>query len=194
MLLKILGVGEPILRTQAKKLTRTHLAKPEIQQLIDLMIKTMRDHPGVGLAAPQVGESLQIIVIEDKKDYQKHLQPKLLKEQGRVPLPLSILINPRIKVLNSTVLHNFEGCMSIQGYRAVVPRAANIVVSGWDRYGKQIRITASNYHARILQHEVDHLNGVLYIDHMISKTFMGEKYFSKKWARVGAEKIKNIIK
>lgn len=193
MLLKLFQIGEPVLRANAKKVTKSNLLKPDTQQLIDLMIGTLRDYPGVGLAAPQVGEDLQIVVIEDKKEYHQKLPKMLLKEQGRVPIPLQVLVNPKLKILDPETIYYFEGCLSISGYRAVVPRSQKVEVKAWDRHGKPITIQASGYYARILQHEIDHLNGLLYVDNTIAKSFMTEANFSKYWRKANSTKIRKIL-
>lgn len=193
MLLKLFQAGEPVLRAKAKKVTKANLNSVAIQQLIDLMIDTVRDYPGVGLAAPQVGESFQIIVIEDKKKYQKDLPANLLSEQGRKQIGLQVLVNPVIKIIDSEPLHYFEGCLSVAGYRAVVPRARIIEIKAWDRHGKAIKIIAKDYFARIVQHEIDHLNGTLYSDKMIKDSFMSNGVYSKKWSTADSQKIKQFL-
>lgn len=182
MLLKIVQAGDDTLYRNARKLSITQLKTAKIQLLIDLMIATLRDKPGVGLAAPQVGEALQIIVIEDKKQYQEKLSEEMLTYQKRRPVGLTVIINPTITILDAGEEYFFEGCLSVEGYRAVVPRAKHVTISGLDRDGASIVIDADGWLARIAQHEVDHLSGDLYIDKMYVKSFIAEKYFSNNWA------------
>jgi peptide deformylase len=190
MLLKLLQTGNPVLRKKAKALTEQQLLSREIQELIDLMIKTLRDAPGVGLAASQVGESIRLIVIDDRAEYHDQVPEKVLKEQNRKPTPLTIIANPELKVIGTATALYFEGCLSVEGYVAAIPRATKVIVSGLDRNGKLVEIKASGWQARILQHEIEHLNGGLYIDQMITKSFMSQKNFNLKWRKALQAEIK----
>ena len=171
MLLKIVSVGEPVLRKQARPLTAEEIRSAHIQDLIAHMRDTMHDAPGVGLAAPQVGQSLQLAVIEDKPDYQKNLSDADLKERERKPVPFHVIINPQIELLTPLDVSFHEGCLSLPGFMAVVPRARKVRVTCLDERGKSRTIEASGWYARILQHEIDHLTGRMYIDRMRSETF-----------------------
>lgn len=194
MLLKIVESGNECLSDTSKPVTLSRLKQSNTQQLIDLMIATLRDKPGVGLAAPQVGELLRIIVIEDKKEYIEKIPQKLLEAQGRKPVPLKVIVNPKLKVIDKTEQLFFEGCLSVGGYRAIVPRATKVTISGLDRNGEKISISADGWLARIIQHEVDHLNGHLYIEKMYPRSFITEQHFSKNWAEATPEKIDKFIK
>jgi peptide deformylase len=182
MILKTRQVGDPALRAQAKLVAKMQLASDEVQSLIDSMIQTLRDSPGVGLAAPQVGESLQIFIIEDLAKYQKKVPKNLLQEQQRKPVKLQVIINPKLTTLSKTKHAYFEGCLSVEGYRAIVERAEEVQVEGLNRHGKPVSITASGWFARILQHEVDHLSGKVYIDRMNPRSFITEKSFALNWS------------
>src|SRR4051812_41423641 len=116
MLLKLYQTGQPILRKPAKRLTRQDLATKHVQDVIDFMINTLRDAPGVGLAAPQVGEPLQIIIVEDKATYHEAVPENLLKEQGRKPVKLKVLVNPTLEIVDPKTSSYFEGCLSVDGY------------------------------------------------------------------------------
>lgn len=194
MLLKIVESGSKYLSDISKPVTFSQLKQSNTQQLIDLMIATLRDKPGVGLAAPQVGELLRIIVIEDKKKYLEKVPQELLAAQGRKAVPLKVIVNPEIKIINKTEQFFFEGCLSVGGYRAIVPRATKVVVSGLDRNGEKISIDANGWLARILQHEVDHLNGRLYIEKMYPRSLLTEQHFSKNWAEATPEEIDKFVK
>jgi peptide deformylase len=161
VLLKIVQTGDPVLRTPARPLTPADLATAEIQQLIELMRETMRDAPGVGLAAPQVGVPLQLAVIEDVGES---------AEQERAPVPFHVIATPRL-TLGDELVEFHEGCLSVDGFQAVVPRARAVTVEALDHHGAPVTIEASGWYARILQHEIDHLNGTLYIDRMKTRTF-----------------------
>jgi len=194
MILKIIQTGDPVLRKKASELNLEQLKSPATQQLIDLMIATLRDRPGVGLAAPQVGESLQIIVVEDKKKYHEKVSEELLDAQSRKPVSLKVIINPILQIENDTDSELFfEGCLSVDGYAAIVPRAKKVSISGVDRQGKKISFTAEGWFARILQHEVDHLNGSLYIDKMLPRTFITDKHYADKWLKSDPLELKKYI-
>lgn len=187
-------IGETLLRTKAQRISIETLKQPKTQQLIDLMIATLRDRTGVGLAAPQVGEPLQIIIIEDKKIYHEKLSDELLQAQARKPVGLKILVNPVLTIEDDGHTNEFfEGCLSVDGYLAVTPRANKVKVSGLDRYGKEITFTAEGWYARILQHEVDHLHGILYVDRMVSRTFLTERHYVTKWAKTSLKKLTTFI-
>jgi len=194
MLLKLQQAGKPVLRKVARTVTRQELATKHVQDIIDCMIATLRDAPGVGLAAPQIGESLQICIIEDKAKYHKNLSEELLKAQDRKSIPLMVLVNPKLEILDEETELFFEGCLSIDDYAGAVPRARKVAITGWDREGKEVSFTATNYHARILQHEIDHLDGHLYVDRMKPKSFMTHKNFVLLWKNALPEKINKSFK
>jgi peptide deformylase len=179
--LKIAQVGEPVLRSKAHALQPEEIASDEIQQLIECMKETMRDAPGVGLAAPQVGRSLQLAVIEDSAEYLKGISQEDLVERERGPVPFHVIINPAIMSLSDSSVEFFEGCLSLAGFSALVPRARNVRVECLDERGQLKTIEASGWYARILQHEIDHLQGNLYIDCMRSRTFSSLDNFSRFW-------------
>jgi peptide deformylase len=181
MRLKIVIVGEPVLRRPANKLSRKQLLSGSIQNLIEHMRETVRDAPGVGLAAPQVGESLKLAVIEDKAEYQKLLSKAELQDRGRKPVPFHVLANPTLELLTEPTEIFFEGCLSLPGFTALVPRAKRVRVTCLDHRGEPRVIEASGWYARILQHEIDHLNGTLYIDHMQTHSFSSLENFGRHW-------------
>jgi len=161
MLLKIVQVGHPALREGTRLLTREEIKSAQTQQLIEWMRQTMRDAPGVGLAAPQIGLPLRLAVIEDTLD---------APEMDRRPVPFHVIINPQI-VLGPGSLRSYEGCLSLDGFQAEVARAEAVTVDAFDHNAQPVRIEANGWYARILQHEIDHLDGTLYIDRMDSRTF-----------------------
>ncbi len=152
-LLPILTIGGPedaVLRTPA---TRVRQFDPNLHQLLDDMVETLRDAPGVGLAAPQVGHPLRVAVIEYPED----------DEEEDSPMRLYEIINPEIIKARGSELGQ-EGCLSMPGLTADVQRATHVVVRAQDRYGHEVRIKAYDWLARIFQHEIDHLLGVLMTD------------------------------
>ncbi len=181
MRLKIVSVGEPVLRNAARELSQKEILGPPIQQLIEYMRETVRDAPGVGLAAPQIGESLQLAVIEDKADYQKAFTEAELQERGRAEVPFHVIVNPVLELLTEPSETFFEGCLSLPGFTALVPRAKAVRVHCLDHRGEPRTIEASGWHARILQHEIDHLRGTLYIDHMQPRSFTSLENYTRHW-------------
>jgi len=179
MLLKIVSVGDPVLRKKAQPLSHEEIRSNRIQDLIAHMRETMRDAPGVGLAAPQVGQSLQLAVIEDKPEYHKNLSEADMKERERKPVSFHVIINPEIELLTPPEVAFHEGCLSLPGFMAVVPRAGKVRVTCLNEHGKSRKIEASGWYARILQHEIDHLNGHVYIDRMRSETFSTLENYQK---------------
>jgi peptide deformylase len=164
MRLKIVQVGEPVLRKTAQEISREQLISRQVQDLIEHMRETMRDAPGVGLAAPQIGESLQLAVIEDRAEYHKGLTGAEMKERERTEIPFHVIVNPVIELLSDPSEAFFEGCLSLAGYMAIVSRAREVRVHCLDHRGESRIIEATGWYARILQHEIDHLDGKLYVD------------------------------
>jgi peptide deformylase len=170
-ILKVARMGHPVLRQKARSLEKHELKTAATQRLIDDMIHTMREYSGVGLAAPQVHESLRIFVAH-------------LDAEGRGEGEPVAIINPQIEVVGSDTVEGWEGCLSIPDIRGLVPRAAQIVVAALDRFGNRLEIKANDFPARVIQHESDHLDGVLFLDRMRSfesLTYMEE--YSRYHAR-----------
>jgi peptide deformylase len=179
--LKIVQVGEPVLRGAARTPTEAEIQSDNIQKLILDMRETMHEAPGVGLAAPQIGLPLQLAVNEDKEEYFKDIAAEDLRERERRPIPFQVIINPKIVFTSDSVVQFFEGCLSLPGFSAVVPRARSVRLECLDENGKPKLIEAVGWQARILQHEIDHLNGHLYIDRMRSRTFTSLENFNQFW-------------
>jgi peptide deformylase len=179
--LKIVQAGEPVLRAQARRLTYEEIISVEMQRLIRDIRETMRDAPGVGLAAPQVGVALQLAVIEDREELLSSLPAQELAEKKREPVPFHVIINPEITLLGDDRADFYEGCLSLSGFSAVVPRAHKVRVAYFDEQGEPQSVDASGWYARILQHEIDHLQGMLYIDRMQSRTFTSLDNWSRFW-------------
>jgi peptide deformylase len=186
---KIVQVGDPVLRQPAHELTREEIASPAIQELIARMRDTMRDAPGVGLAAPQVGESLQLVVIEDPPALQAGLTPAQLAERERAAVPFHVLINPRLRAEGSEVMLAYEGCLSFSGFMMVVPRWRSVRVEALDEHGEPVVKTASGWYARILQHEVDHLRGIVCCDRMESRTLTTHDNQLRYWRGMSVSEV-----
>ncbi len=145
------------------------------------MRETVHDAPGVGLAAPQVGLGLQLAVVEDQAALIEKLPPHQVAERERRPVPFQVIINPRLTLDGSDSVAFFEGCLSVAGFTAVVPRARRVRVDCLDHRAQPLTIAAQGWHARILQHEIDHLNGILYIDRMKPRSFSTHDNFARYW-------------
>ncbi|RXH57989.1 peptide deformylase [Granulicella sibirica] len=181
MRIKIASVGEPVLRDAARPLRPEEIGTGRIRELIEHMRETLADAPGVGLAAPQVGESLQLAIIEDKAEYQATVAAGELAERERSPVPFHVLINPEIELLSPPEVSFFEGCLSLPGFVAMVPRARHVRVRALNETGQPVQIDAEGWYARILQHEIDHLHGTLYIDRMWHRSFSSIDQHSRHW-------------
>jgi peptide deformylase len=171
-ILKVARMGHPVLRAKARPLEKGEIKGAATQKLIDDMIETMVEYHGVGLAAPQVHAGVRVFVaaLDAGSDEQE-------------PEPIA-LINPEITVVGSDVVEDWEGCLSIPDIRGRVPRAREIAVRAFERTGSRIELRAQNFAARVLQHENDHLDGILFFDRMKSLdtlTFLEE--YSRYWIK-----------
>lgn len=188
MKLKIVQAGEPVLRSAARSVTPDEIRSREVQELIEWMRETMYDAPGVGLAAPQIGLGLQVAVIEDRADLLRGMAPERLAERARRPVPFQVLINPRIRTAGATV-EFFEGCLSFSGYSALVARPLEVEVECLDHRGEPVSFRAEGWHARIVQHEVDHLHGVLYVDRMRTRSLTTVENLTRYWNDLPIEQV-----
>ena len=171
-ILKVARMGHPVLRARARALDRTEIKSAPIQKLIDDMLETMVEYHGVGLAAPQIHEGLRLFVASLE-----------VGEKDGASEPVAI-INPEITPVGNEVVEDWEGCLSIPDIRGRVPRAREIKVRAYDRDGNRIEIRAANFSARVIQHETDHLDGVLFFDRMKSfetLSFLDE--YSRYWVK-----------
>jgi peptide deformylase len=194
MRLKIVQAGEPVLRRQARVLTREEILAPETQQLIEWMKETMYDAPGVGLAAPQIGLPLQLAVIEDRADFLKDVPAGLLASRERRPVPFLAVVNPTIVWRSEEQVEFFEGCLSLAGFSALVKRSRAVTVECLDGEAQPRRIEAQGWFARILQHEIDHLNGAMYIDRMEPRSFMSVENLNRYWKDLPIPDVRERLK
>jgi peptide deformylase len=184
-ILKVARMGHPVLRARARAIEPSSIGSARIQQLIDDMFETMHEYQGVGLAAPQVHESLRLFVagfapVEDVEDVDDEEDEDAADSRSAVPR--MAMINPEITPIGHETVEDWEGCLSIPDIRGRVPRARQILVRAYDRRGKRIELRASGFTARVIQHETDHLDGVLFFDRMKSfetLTFLDE--FGRYW-------------
>jgi peptide deformylase len=171
-ILKVARMGHPVLRERARAVDKHEIRAPEFQRFVDDLIDTMEEYSGVGLAAPQVHEGLRVFVA-------------LLDPEGRGEGDPTVFINPEITPLGSDVAEGWEGCLSIPEIRGRVPRASHIRVSALNREGRRVEIEVRDFAARVIQHETDHLDGILFLDRMRSLeslTYLDEysRYHAKR--------------
>jgi peptide deformylase len=172
-ILKIARMGHPVLRTQAAAVDRATLRSSRVQKLIDDMVETMAEYRGVGLAAPQVHEELRIFVAQLDADEND--------DEERPPL---VAVNPEITAAGAETVEGWEGCLSIPDIRGLVPRARAITLRALNRRGDRIELPLQDFPARVVQHETDHLDGILFFDRMRSfgsLTFLDE--YARFWAK-----------
>ncbi|XP_028286693.1 peptide deformylase, mitochondrial [Parambassis ranga] len=165
-------VGDPVLRSQAAAVDPAAVTGPEIQKVINTLVKVMRRLECVGLSAPQIGVPLRILTLEYPERMLEESSPASREARGLSVQPLRVFVNPQLRVLDGRTVLFQEACESVSGFSATVPRYVSVEVSGLNEKGEAVTWEASGWPARILQHEMDHLNGVLYIDRMDSKTFI----------------------
>ncbi len=192
MILKIHQAGSDILRRECRALTPDEILSAPTQQLIEWMRETMLDAPGVGLAAPQVGVPIQLAVIEDRPENMRDLTPERLAQRERKPVPFHVIVNPHIWP-NGAIAEFFEGCLSIAGFTAIVPRARTVTVEYLNERAESIKIEATGWYARILQHEIDHLHGRLYVDRMLSRSFMTMENYTRRWKDTPVDEVKRAL-
>ncbi len=171
-ILKVARMGHPVLRAKARTVDRALLKSPALQNLIDDMIETMTEYHGVGLAAPQVHESVRIFVALLGPD-----------DESASSEPVAV-VNPEIVAMDGETVEGWEGCLSIPDIRGRVPRAKDITLRALNRKGERLELRLLDFPARVAQHEADHLDGVLFFDRMKSfesLTFLDE--YSRYWAK-----------
>jgi peptide deformylase len=184
-LLKIAQIGEPVLRQVAEEISAEELASAEIQRFIDDLVETMRDANGAGLAANQVFRPIRICAIEVNENPRYPYKPQV---------PLTILVNPRIEPLGEESFDNYEGCLSVPNLRGVVRRQAEIRVEALDRHGKPYRREIRGLTAGTFQHEVDHLDGKVFLDRVRDTTTLATwDGFQRHHAAAFAERARAIV-
>ncbi len=154
-ILKVARLGHPVLRQQAERVLPADIESAQVQRLIDDMIETMHEYDGAGLAANQVHVPRQIAVIEDAKNPRYPAAPEIA---------LTVLINPVVTPTSEEIEEGWEGCLSVPDMRGVVPRYTAVRLECLDRQGKPVDLVAKDFFARVIQHETDHLNGIVYVD------------------------------
>jgi peptide deformylase len=168
----IVQAGAAVLRRVARPVAPAAIGTPELAHLIDALWAGLEEAPGVGLAAPQIGVPLRVIVVQDPEEYLDRVPEERRDEVERRPIAPYALINPEIEPVGDGRRTFFEGCLSVDGYCGLVERAHTVRVRWVDPAGEHHDDLQSGWHARILQHEVDHLDGILYVDRMLTRSFM----------------------
>jgi peptide deformylase len=188
----IVQAGAPGLRRGSREVPRDWFAMPALGRLVDIMVETMRAAPGVGLAAPQIGVPLRLLVAEDDEERMARLSKETREARRRTVLPLLVLANPVVTAASSEEHVFYEGCLSVHGYAALVRRAASLDVQGLDAQGRPVSLHYEGWPARILQHEIDHLNGTLYVDRMISRSLACDAEIARLSAMAPSEVLAEI--
>ncbi len=182
---KIATIGHPVLRQKARTLTREELAGPDMQRLVDDLVDTMRDANGAGIAANQVHEPVRICVIEIQNNPRYPYKPNI---------PLTVLVNPTIEPLTEETYGNYEGCLSVPNLRGEVPRFAHVRVRAWDRSGKDLDFEVKGLTAGTFQHELDHLDGKLFVDRVVdTRTLCTWTDFERFHREAFVERAKAIV-
>jgi peptide deformylase len=182
-LLPILACGDPMLRRPAEAVDPAALSSPELRRLIARMKATMEAAPGVGLAAPQVGEPLQLAVLQDGPERWGDVAAADLAARERTVLAFTVLVNPvLVPVPEAGTVSFYEGCLSVPGFAGVVPRYRSVRVEGLDEHGEPRTLTFVGWPARIAQHETDHLLGSLYLDRVETRSLSTVDNYLERWA------------
>ncbi|MDB4955763.1 MAG: Peptide deformylase [Myxococcales bacterium] len=186
----IVQTGAGVLRARAAEVSLDRLATPELEGLIATMIDVMRAAPGVGLAAPQIGIPLRVIVLEDRPEFLTSSAEAEVREKERVAFATRAIVNPVLRTIGDTHAMFFEGCLSVDGYAALVERYREVEVTGLDEHGAPVHWRVAGWPARILQHEVDHLDGTLYVDRMLTRSFSRVEHVRQRFAGLSIAEIR----
>ncbi|MFE0949820.1 peptide deformylase [Streptomyces mutabilis] len=181
--LPIVEAGDPVLRRVAEPFDG-QLAPPLLARFVEALRLTMHAAPGVGLAAPQVGVGLRIAVIEDPAPVPEEVRVA----RGRVPQPFRVLVNPAYEPVGDGRAAFFEGCLSVPGWQAVVARHAEVRLRAWDEHGRAVDEVFSGWPARTVQHETDHLDGVLYLDRAETRSLASSRAMAELWGQATPER------
>ena len=189
----IVQVGAPVLRARATPVPPERIATPEFQELVQTMIATMRKAPGVGLAAPQIGVPWRVIVLEDRAELQASLTADERRERERVAFGPRVFVNPELRLLGEARELFFEGCLSVAGFAGLVERSLEVEVIGLDEHGVSQTWRVRGWPARILQHEVDHLEGTVYVDRMLTRSFSTQEQAKARFAGKSIAEIRQAL-
>lgn len=185
MAFEIIEIGHPVLREVATELSLSQLARPEVQHFIDELVATKRDANGAGIAANQVANTWRIFVVEVGSNPRYPYKPEY---------PLTVMVNPTITFQSEKRFDNYEGCLSIPNLRGVVPRCPEVLVQGLDRNGNAVKFEVKGIAAGTFQHELDHLDGILFPDRVEdTKTFCTWNEFTARYEADFKQKVKQIV-
>ena len=182
----IVTAGDPVLRQPAHPYDG-QLSAAQLKKLLRLMRTTMNEAPGVGLAAPQIGVPLRIAVIEDPAPVRAGVTAETLRVRRRAPQPFRVLVNPRYEAAGPEAAAFFEGCLSVPGWQAVTARCARVRLRGQDETGRELDEVVEGWPARIVQHETDHLDGVLYLDRAEIRSLSANAHVLDRWSAPSPE-------
>jgi peptide deformylase len=175
VILKIAKLGNPVLRQVAKPVDLNDLAESSMQTFIDDMIETMHHEGGVGLAAPQVNRSIQIVVLEYAENE---------RYPDEISIPLTVLVNPVLSDYSQETKEGWESCLSLADFRGLVPRSTTVTLDAYDRQGNKIQKIVTDFEAVVLQHELDHLKGFVFLDRMKDLTQLSyQEEFEEFWMK-----------
>ncbi|XP_052855149.1 peptide deformylase, mitochondrial [Drosophila gunungcola] len=181
-------IGDPVLRQVAEEVPPERIDTKEIDQIIDRMVKVLRHYDCVGVAAPQIGIPLRIIVMEFREGKKEQFKPEIYKARKMSTMPLAVFVNPELEIISSQVNTHPEGCMSVRGYSAEVQRYDKVRIRGIGKLDTPSEMELEGWSARIAQHEVDHLNGTIYVDRMDVSSFK-----CVSWEQVNAAEGRSAI-
>jgi peptide deformylase len=189
----IVQAGTAVLRERAVEIPPEKITSPEIRGLIEAMIAAMRAAPGVGLAAPQLGIPLRVFVVEDRDELARGLSDRERDERERVAVPVRVFVNPTVRPIGEEKVGFFEGCLSVRGYVGYVERWREVEVSALDENAQPQTWRVRGWPARILQHEMDHLEGTLYIDRMDTRTFAEQEIARDRFAGKSMDEVRALL-
>ncbi|MCU1374252.1 MAG: Peptide deformylase [Actinomycetia bacterium] len=189
---EIVLAGDPVLRAPCRHVTPEELTGPDLAALVATMTVDLREAPGVGLAANQIGVGIAVALVEDRPEYQRG-DPDLLAAQEREPVDLHVLVNPTLEPIGDEQVEWFEACLSLPGHTAIVPRYRSVRVRTLNGEGQVEELEATGWHARILQHEIDHLHGRMYVDRMHPRSFMTADHYLDHWRQVPIPEVKGVF-
>ena len=190
--IQIVILGNPLLRKPCSPVEPMAWSRPRLERLCRILLATMPAARGVGLAANQIGVAARVIALGDRARLMPGVDPELYERQGRVPFDPYVVVNPVLRPRPETGWSAwFEGCLSFPGHTGLVSRWNEVDIEGTASDGSPIRATARGWQARILQHEVDHLDGVLYIDRAPTRTLMHKREFATNW---GQQPIDSVLR
>ena len=181
---KVARMGHPVLRQKARELTKEEILSEETRALVRDLIETMNEYGGIGIAAPQVHESVSVAIIDYQDDHPRYAdQTKMNEQDEREELPLTVIINPKITVLDKKEQGFWEGCLSVPELRGLVYRPRKVQIDYLDLDAKPQRIVAEDFLATVFQHELDHLFGVLFVDRVRYEPGKSPIAFTEEYSR-----------